>query len=35
VGVGWGGEHPYIRRGGGEDRGLMDRKQGKGLTFEM
>jgi len=25
---GWmGGEHPYRRRGGGEDRRLMDRKQ--------
>jgi len=28
-----GEEHPY--RGGGGDRGLMDRKPGKGITFEM
>jgi len=27
------GEHPY--RGEGGDRGLMDRKPGKGITFEM
>jgi len=33
-GGGWGGEHPF-RRGGGEARGLMDRKLGKGITFEM
>jgi len=31
---GWGGEHPY-RRGRGGDRGLMDRKPGKGITFEI
>jgi len=29
-----GGEHPY-RRGGGGVRGLIDRKPGKGITFEM
>jgi len=27
------GAHPY--GGGGGDRGLMDRKLGKGITFEM
>lgn len=31
-GGGW-EEHPY--GGGGGDRGLMDRKRGKGITFEM
>jgi len=34
-GGGWGGEHPYRRREGGWDRGLMSRKLGKGITFEM
>jgi len=29
------GEHPYRRRGGGWDRGLMAEKPGKGITFEM
>jgi len=31
---GWGWEHPYRRREG-VARGLMDRKPGKGITFEM
>jgi len=34
MGSGWGGEHLY-RRGGGGVRRLMDRKPGKGITFEM
>jgi len=29
------GEQPYRRKGGGWDRGLMDWKPGKGITFEM
>jgi len=29
AGGGCGGEHPYRRRGGGWDRGLMSRKMGK------
>jgi len=32
MGGGWGGEHPYGRRGG---RGMFARKQGKGITLEM
>jgi len=34
MGGGWGGVHLY-RRGGRGVRGLMDRKLGKGITFEM
>jgi len=34
MGGGWGGEHPY-RRGGGEVRGMLVRKPGKGIIFEM
>jgi len=34
MGGGWGGEHPY-RRGGGGVRGMLARKPGKGITFEM
>jgi len=30
---GWWGEHCYERVE--RDRGLMDRKQGKGITFEL
>jgi len=30
---GWVEGHPY--GGEGRDRGLMDRKPGKGITFEM
>jgi len=33
-GGGWGEELPY-RRGGGAVRGLIDRKPGEGITFEM
>jgi len=29
------GEHPFRRRGRVWDRGLIDRKLGKGITFEM
>jgi len=29
------GEHPYGGGGEGVDRELMDRKPGKGITFEM
>jgi len=29
------GEHPCRRKGRGGDRGLMDRKPGNGITFEM
>jgi len=29
------GEHPYRRRGKGLVEGVMDRKSGKGITFEM
>jgi len=28
-------EHPYRRRGGEWDRGLMSGKLGKGITLEM
>jgi len=34
MGRGWGGEHPS-RRGGGEVRGLLAWKLGKGMTIEM
>jgi len=34
MGGGWGGEHPD-RRGGGEVRGMLARKPGKGITIEM
>jgi len=34
MGGGWGGEHPS-RRGGGGARGMLARKPGKGITFEM
>lgn len=30
-----GGGHPYRRPGGGWNRGLMSRKPGKGITFEI
>jgi len=33
--VGWGGAHPYRRRGWEWDMGLIERKPGKGITFEM
>jgi len=33
MGSGWGGEHPYRKWGG--VRELVDRKLGKGITFEM
>jgi hypothetical protein len=33
---GWVGENPHrIRENGGRDRGLVDGKQGRGITFEM
>jgi len=34
-GGGWGREHTYRRKGEGSNRRLMDRKLGKGITFEM
>jgi len=34
MGGGWGGEQPY-RRGGGEIRGMLAWKPGKGITIEM
>jgi len=34
MGEGWGGEHPYTRGGTGV-RGMLARKQGKGITIEM
>jgi len=34
MGGGWGGEHPYRRRGEGA-RGMLARKPGKGITIEM
>jgi len=34
MGGGWGGEHPYKRRGGGVRR-MLARKLGRGITIEM
>jgi len=34
MGGGWGGEHPYIRGGGGV-RGMLVWNPGKGITIEM
>jgi len=32
---GWVREHPHKKRKGGWDKGFMDRKLGKEITFEM